>query len=147
CSISFDISVEEIFPGLTQGATIVLRTESMSASASIFLQKCHEWAITLVSLPTAYWHELVERLSSEALTLPLSLRVVIIGGERVLPDKVKRWTELVGRCPRLLNTYGVTEVTVLQIMCELTGFTDLATGLREAPIGRVVPQVIAHVLD
>lgn len=147
CSLSFDISVEEIFPALTQGATVVLRSESMSASASIFLQKCHEWAVTVVSLPTAYWHELVDRLSVEPMNLPPSLRLVIIGGERVLADKVKRWTELVGRRVHLLNTYGVTEATVLQVMCELTGFTGSEGDSRGVPIGRVVPGVTAHVLD
>src|SRR5713226_3364551 len=61
-SISFDTAVEEIFPCLTRGATLVLRTDSMLDSASVFLEKCRDWCITVLDLPTPYWHELTARL-------------------------------------------------------------------------------------
>ena len=57
-SINFDASVEEIFAPLTCGATVVLRSDAMLASASVFLQQCAAWKVTVVGLPTAYWHEL-----------------------------------------------------------------------------------------
>jgi len=84
-SISFDASAEEIYPCMTSGATLVLRTDSMLDSVGGFLQKCRNWNLTVLSLPTAYWHELTARLSQESLVLPPSLRLVIIGGEKALP--------------------------------------------------------------
>ncbi|MCA1614248.1 MAG: condensation domain-containing protein [Acidobacteria bacterium] len=39
-SISFDASAEEIYPCLSRGATLVLRTDAMLGSASAFLQAC-----------------------------------------------------------------------------------------------------------
>ena len=88
--ISFDTAVEEIFPCLNRGATLVLRTDSMLESASIFWQKCRDWQITVLDLPTVYWHELTEELVSE-LTLPDALRLVIIGGERAVPERFTQW--------------------------------------------------------
>ena len=59
-----------------------------------------------LDLPTAYWHEVVTRMELEQIAFPQSIRTVIIGGERVLPQIVQRWAKLVGRAVRLLNTYG-----------------------------------------
>jgi non-ribosomal peptide synthetase component F len=53
-SISFDASVEEIFPTLTRGATLSLRRSSTLEPAPHFLAHCAERAITVLSLPTAY---------------------------------------------------------------------------------------------
>src|SRR5262249_4651325 len=64
-SIIFDASAEEIFPCLTRGGTLVLRTDTTLDSVSVFLQKCRDWKITVLSLPTVYWHELMTTLSAE----------------------------------------------------------------------------------
>ncbi|MBN3909403.1 MAG: AMP-binding protein [Nostoc sp. NMS1] len=55
-SISFDAAAEEIYPCLTSGATLVLRTSSMLSSVSTFVQKCWEWKLTVLMVGTAYWN-------------------------------------------------------------------------------------------
>ena len=144
-SISFDASVEEIFPTLTRGATLVLRNDSM-LDPSIFLKKCEEWGVTVVSLPTAYWHELTIRLAEGALTLPSALRLVIIGGEEAIVQRVKAWREHVGESVRLVNTYGPTEATVVATACDLAdpGAMD---GELDVPIGKPLHNLQAYVLD
>ena len=57
-SISFDAAIEEIFLTLTQGATLVLRTQAMLKSIPDFLQACEALRITVLDLPTAFWHQL-----------------------------------------------------------------------------------------
>ena len=112
-SISHDTHAEEIYPCLARGGTLVLRTDSMLDSYAGFLRACQDWSLTLVSLPTAYWHELVAVMEAEGLRLPPALRLMIIGGERALPERVAAWIGRVGRGVRLLNTYGPTEATVV----------------------------------
>ncbi|MEG4345120.1 amino acid adenylation domain-containing protein [Microcoleus sp. A003_D6] len=143
-SISFDVSAEEIYTSLTSGATLVLRTESMLDSIKGFLQKCKNWEITVMALPTAYWHELAAFLSQETLALPPSLRLIIIGGEKALPDRLKTWLECVGERVRLVNNYGPTEATVGATICELS-LAD--TKLKELPIGRPLGNVKTYILD
>jgi amino acid adenylation domain-containing protein len=111
-SISFDVSAEEIYTSLIKGATLVLRTDSMLDSIGVFLQKCRDWEITVLALPTAYWHELTAFLNKETFALSPSLRLVIIGGEKALPERLKTWIEYVGQRVRLVNNYGPTEATV-----------------------------------
>ena len=95
-SISFDVAAEEIYPCLTSGATLVLRTDEMVSSVSRFVQKSQEWGITVWDLPTAYWQEITDQIEIAALRLPQYLRLVIIGGERMLPQGARIWYEQVG---------------------------------------------------
>lgn len=145
-SISFDSSLEEIFPCLSRGATLVLRSESIAESFSTFLQKCHDLALTVLDLPTGYWHELTTRLEpAERFVFPPSLRLVIIGGERALRERLRAWQPYVGQRVRLINTYGPTETTVVATMCELSGTVEVTS--REVPIGRVIRNAQIYVLD
>ena len=144
-SISFDTAVEEIFPGLIRGATLVLRTNSMLESVSVFFERCRVWEITVLDLPTIFWHEMVEALSSGQLTLPERVRLVIAGGEKALPERLAQWRQAVGDRVRLFNTYGPTEATVVATMWEQLGGAD---GLpREVPIGRPISNVQSYLLD
>ena len=58
-SFNFDASVEEIFMSLTCGATLVLRDGEVPKAPAEFLQECREKKLTVLDLPTSYWHELI----------------------------------------------------------------------------------------
>ena len=143
CSLSFDTSIEEIIPCLSNGATLVLRTEEMLASVPTFLELCEQWAITFISLPTAYWHEMTEVVSSSGLSLPPVLRMVVIAGERVLPERLTAWQHIAKR-PLLINTYGLTESTIVSTAVELS---HLPFDGGEVPIGPPISNTQLYVLD
>ena len=46
-SISFDVMAEEIYPCLSCGGAVVLRTEEMLGSVSAFAQQSREWQLTI----------------------------------------------------------------------------------------------------
>ena len=144
-SINFDASAEEIYPCLISGATLVLRTEEMIQTAATFLALCQAWKITLLDLPTAYWSHLVTQMEGENLPLPPLIRLMIIGGESVLPAKVALWHKRVGTRVRLFNTYGPTEATIVATWAEITDIN--AQPGKPVPIGRPVPNALIYVLD
>jgi amino acid adenylation domain-containing protein/non-ribosomal peptide synthase protein (TIGR01720 family) len=140
-SISFDAAAEEIYPCLLCGATLILRSDEMLSSSAIFLQKCRELQLTVLDLPTAYWQQLVSDLATYNLSLPESVRLVIIGGEAATIQSVQTWQTLVGEYPILINTYGPTETTVVATACQLDkSHTKL-------PIGHPIGNVKIYVLD
>lgn len=145
-SLSFDLSVEEIFPTLTHGATIVLRTDEMISSAREFMELSEAWGITILDLPTAYWHELSDALIDVDLTVPEAVRLVIIGGEKAAFDRVVAWHKRVRNGVRLVNTYGPTETTVAVTMCDLAP-EDESQKLNTIPIGRPLANTTAYILD
>jgi amino acid adenylation domain-containing protein/non-ribosomal peptide synthase protein (TIGR01720 family) len=142
-SISFDAAAEEIFPCLVQGATLVLRTHEMLNSVTNFLEKCQQQALTVLDLPTAFWQQLTSELPALRLTLPPSLRLVIIGGEKALLDKVSTWQKCVDSNVKLVNSYGPTEATVVTTTCDLSG----QTFTQEISIGKPIANVQTYVLD
>nr|WP_233467067.1 non-ribosomal peptide synthetase [Dolichospermum flos-aquae] len=147
-SISFDVAAEEIYPGLSCGATLVLRTEEMISSVSSFVQQSQDWQITVWDLPTAYWHLIVNELAMNPIALPESLRLVIIGGERVLPERVKTWLKDIGHFPQLINCYGPTETTVAASICCLSSLSATQLERTEIPIGKPMGDNIEiYILD
>jgi aspartate racemase len=146
-SISFDLSAEEIYPTLSTGATLVLRDNPLIDAASTFLQKCEGWGVTVLDLPTLYWHELTTRIHDEDLSLYPALRIVIIGGEKALPEQVALWHRRAGAGVRLINTYGPTEATIAATRCDLETPPEDNGALREVPIGRPINNVQVYILD
>jgi amino acid adenylation domain-containing protein len=144
-SLNFDIAAEEIYTCLTSGATLVLRTDSMLGSPKIFLQKCQEWKISVVNLPTAYWHELTAHLAVDKLQIPSSWRLVAIGGEPALLNRLQDWYQYVGNQVRLVNSYGPTEATVNTSIYDFSGAR--AKGKQEVLIGRPVDNTQIYILD
>jgi len=144
-SPTFDASVEEIFPTLATGATLVLRSDAMIRSFPHFVQACADLAITVLDLPSAFWHAWVGEMaaSSGAAAVPGSLRMVIIGGEEVRADRLAQWQRNVGARVLLINTYGPTEATVVATAQELQG---LRSPMERVPIGRPLGHVAAYVL-
>ncbi|MEH2073177.1 MAG: amino acid adenylation domain-containing protein [Nostoc sp.] len=143
-SICFDTSIEEIFPCLLVGATLVLRTEPMLHSSDEFWRCCQQWQLTVLDLPTAYWHQLVAELTPKDSRIPESLRVVIVGGEEAQLEKVKHWHSSIAHFsqpPQLFNSYGPTEATVVTT---LDCLTPAATSVS---IGRPISNARVYVLD
>ncbi len=146
CSISFDTSLEEISPCLTGGAELVLRTDSMMESMAVFLETCRQWSVTVMALPTAFWHEIVAKLDTDGLALPSSLRLIVLGGERALPERLVSWRRHAGEGARLINTYGLTESTITSTVGHLN-VPSLSESQGEVSLGRAIPGTEIHLLD
>jgi amino acid adenylation domain-containing protein len=140
-SMSFDMSVEEIFPCLCAGATLVLRSDAMLDSIATFVRVCEQEQVSILVLPTAYWHELSHALASEQLRLPPRVRMVYFGGDKALSERVHQWHQQVSREVRLINSYGPTETTITATM------QDLLPADGDVPIGRAIDHVRLYVLD
>ncbi|MEO0541555.1 MAG: AMP-binding protein, partial [Cyanobacteria bacterium P01_A01_bin.105] len=134
----------EVYPTLISGGCLVLRTAAVAQSIKAFVNFVQQHQVTILNLPTAFWHELVRGM--ETTPLPASVRLVVVGGEKASRAMYARWRDLVGERVQWLNTYGPTETTV-----SATLFDPIAAGFDdphgELPIGRPLPNVTAHILN
>ncbi len=137
-SPSFDTHAEEVFPALAAGAALLMR-EQPAALLPEILATPQGATVTVLDLPTAYWHE----LAGTSVPWPPGLRLVILGADQVDASALARWHAAHGDRIRLVNTYGPTEATIIATAHEL-GAADTA---RIVPIGRPLPGVRAYVLD
>lgn len=143
-SISFDIAVEEIFPTWISGATLVLRTEETPLAVPAFLEWIGEQGVTVLDLPTAYWHEMVYQLMQTKGSLPPGLRLTIVGGEKALSKALSAWTGLAAGRVRWINTYGPSEASVIATAYEPKPGDQVPLVL---PIGRPIDNTRIYLLD
>ncbi|MBV9343250.1 MAG: amino acid adenylation domain-containing protein [Acidobacteria bacterium] len=143
-SISFDIAIEEIFPTWMSGATVVLRTRETPLALLPFLEWIQKEGITVLDLPTAYWHEMVYQLVRAKASLPQELRLVIVGGEKASSKALSAWSGLAAGRVRWINTYGPSEASVIATAYELNP-TDQAIDV--LPIGRPIDNTRIYLLD
>ena len=139
-SLNFDLSVEEIFATLGGGATLVLAPWSRLPSIAEFHRTVERAQLTMLSLPTAYWHEWAAELGSMDALSTQSLRLVVVGGERALEQRYREWHAAVGDSVEWINTYGPTEATVIATLA-------LASGNDPVHIGRPIAGTAAYILD
>ncbi|MEM6867447.1 MAG: amino acid adenylation domain-containing protein, partial [Cyanobacteria bacterium P01_C01_bin.121] len=145
-SISFDVAVEEIFVTLIKGATLVLRSQEMLRSIPAFLQTCGAWELSVLNIPTAFWHKLCGEIAQ--VQIPECVRLVVIGSERAIPHWLSAWKKHTAEHIRLVNAYGPTEATVGSTMCDLAGPNAVeANSSRVLPIGKPIDNVQTYVLD
>ena len=112
------------------------------------LEKCNQWGLTVLDLPTAYWHKIASDLANNQSQLPGSLRLVIIGGEAVIPEKVTSWHNYFKnkKSPEFINVYGPTETTVVVTKCKLSESIQ-DNGFPRMTIGRPFGNVKIYILD
>lgn len=131
-SLSFDLSVEEIWLALAAGATLIAATPEMARAGPDLSSYLARHGVTVLScVPT-----LLGMLDPDAVELP-ALRLLILGGETCSSQLIGLWARP-GR--RIVNTYGPTEATVIAT------YADVYPG-QPVTIGRPVPGYQIYLLD
>jgi amino acid adenylation domain-containing protein len=132
-TLSFDISVLEMFLPLSVGAQIIVASKSDVYDGHRLSELIKEKRVTCMQATPATWRLLLEaRWRGSA-----SLRA-LCGGEALPPDLAE---ELMGRVGELWNMYGPTETTVW------SSCARIVPGLGGVTIGRPIANTEIWVLD
>lgn len=142
--IGFDVAAEQIYPALISGAEIVIRPDDLFESLDRFDQFVRANRLSVLTLPTALWHEWVRYLAAHTREVPPSLKCVGVGTEKVLGEYLAQWQSLGGASSRFIQGYGPTEATITSTMYVHEGVVDVDHAL---PIGRPLPNTEIYVLD
>jgi amino acid adenylation domain-containing protein len=142
-TINFDIAIEEIFPPLLTGSSVVVRPRQRVDSHNELSTLIRKYNVTAVHLATAYWHEWVDLMLAHREVVPQSLRLLIATGEKVSVEHFRRWNSICQHEVQWSNAYGPTEATVSS-----TVFTPDSEWNGEAmPIGKPLKGYEAFILD
>jgi amino acid adenylation domain-containing protein len=145
-SISFDVAAEECFPTWAAGAAVVLRPNEPVPEFSDFQRFIEGHGLTVLNLPTPYWTEWIDAIERSGTVLPRSIRLVIVGSEKALPDTLARWQRLAGDRIAWCNSYGPTETTITASYFVPDRQEDWISA-STVPIGRPIANVQLYVLD
>ncbi|MFZ2312022.1 MAG: amino acid adenylation domain-containing protein, partial [Methylobacter sp.] len=123
-SLSFDMSVEEIFPYLLAGAGVVIRQDA-DIEVENFYRVVVDNGVSILNLPPQFYG-VIDALEPERKKQMFSqLRLISFGGE-ALPDTILQAVQ--DRGVRIFNAYGPTEYTVNAAIAELGAGQQLTIG-------------------
>ncbi|WFP48558.1 amino acid adenylation domain-containing protein [Methylomonas sp. EFPC3] len=137
-TISFDIFVEEVFPTLLSGGAVVMMDGERFTDVAYLKSLLQRHRVSLINLPTAYWHTLVDQDFSDT-----ALSRVVIGGEKAEAQNYRAWRQ---RNPNIavINTYGPTETTVISLLHPIDPAHDPDQAI---PLGKPLANTQVYVLD
>lgn len=128
-SLSFDLSVEEIWLAFAAGATLISATPEMARAGPDLSRALAHCGVTVLSCVPTLLSLLDENIPS--------LRLLILGGETCPAPLVAKWARA-GR--RIVNTYGPTETTVIATYADVSPDCPVT-------IGNPVAGYEIHILD
>ncbi|KFX15348.1 amino acid adenylation protein [Pectobacterium parvum] len=117
-SFAFDFSVWEIFGALLYGGRLVIVPPALATDMVGFASLLDQHCITVLSLtPTAFRNF----IGTTGTTLNHRPRMIIFGGEALRPADLNPWWQCYGsEQTRLINMYGITEITVHATVHEMS---------------------------
>ncbi|MGN7610534.1 amino acid adenylation domain-containing protein [Magnetococcales bacterium HHB-1] len=136
-TISFDISVLELYLPLMVGAQIILADHESSRDGPILLELMQKHQVTIMQATPATWHMLLD------LDWPSMPHLKILcGGEALSLNLAKR---LQPKCGSLWNMYGPTETTVWSTVESIDHLLDEST--KPISIGRPIANTQIYIVD
>lgn len=146
-SLSFDASAASLFPALVSGACLILPELPLAELVGDQLTRlCEEQAVTVVQLPASVWHQWVDDMAARGHLLTAPLKVLLVGGEPPLAEKLRTWMALTGRAMTFMNAYGPTEAAITTTLFSARCHTGAAP-LEQIPIGRPLANKQVFLLD
>jgi amino acid adenylation domain-containing protein len=143
-SYAFDFSVWELWGALAYGGRLVVVPYFVSRSPVEFLELLRAERVTVLNQTPSAFRQLMRADEAAPDAAPLSLRLVIFGGEALELQSLRPWFARHDEA-RLVNMYGITETTV-HVTYRPVSAAD-ANGDAGSLIGVPIPDLELYVLD
>ncbi|HEX6292635.1 MAG TPA: amino acid adenylation domain-containing protein [Herpetosiphonaceae bacterium] len=108
-SISFDISVNQIFPSLFFGRTLHIIPDAVKLDSRALLRYLHEQQVHLLDAVPSYMQAVLNEVAPQQ--PPNALRYLLIGGEKLEQRLLDAVFGQLGPSVEIVNIYGLTEIS------------------------------------
>ncbi|WP_342755402.1 amino acid adenylation domain-containing protein [Pantoea sp. MBD-2R] len=145
-SYAFDFSVWEIWGALVHGASLLIVPPIVARSTDSFYDLLCDQKVTVLSQTPSAFRQLMAAEEANPREGDLALRYVVFGGEALDIASLASWMDRHGdEEPRLVNMYGITEITV-HATFRLITYADLPRAASSV-IGTPLPDLCLRLLD
>ena len=142
-SLSFDLSVWDIFGVLGAGGRLVLPPASSNPEPAAWAELLAQHRVTVWNSAPALLQILIEYLAGQGARLPDSLRTIMLSGDWIAPGLYDQLRSLASRA-RLISLGGATEAAIWSIWHEVG---PPSPEWASVPYGRPLANQRWHVLD
>jgi len=140
-SISFDISVNQIFPTLLYGRTLHIIADAVKFDSGAFLRWVQQWRIQVLDGVPSYLQAVLHDLAAQRCTT--DLRYLLIGGEPLTPALLTALFGQLGDAVQVVNIYGLTEISDINLF----GLIAAADVARPITVGRPLQNNWVYLTD
>lgn len=140
-TISFDASIEILFPPLLNGSSIKIVSQAVKENTDELLYQIQESGIEVLDLIPSHMHLLLQEAQAAGIK-PASVQYVVTGGELLQQETCDLFFSVMPGAT-IVNGYGPTEACVNTTCCLL----DIGTGAKPNCIGVPLPNMRVHILD
>lgn len=138
----FDVSVWEMYGALLNGGKLIIVSQSDARDPSKYLEILQKHKVTILNQTPTAFYSLNNACEQQEVLLP-EIRYVVFAGEALTPSKLKRWRDHQPTA-KLINMYGITEVTVHMTYKEI-GDEEIRYSIGN--IGKALPTGSIYLLD
>lgn len=117
-SISFDISVNQIFPTLIFGRTLHIISDALKHDGRTLIEYLLKQSIHLLDAVPSYLNAVLTDMQAEPVTS--TLRYILIGGEKLERRLLEKSFVQLGTEVTIVNIYGLTEITDINSLAAIT---------------------------
>jgi amino acid adenylation domain-containing protein len=142
-SLSFDLSVYDVFGLLAAGGAIVLPTAKLQRDPAHWVERLEQTGATLWNTVPALLEMLVEYCTGRGVRLPGALRLAMLSGDWI-PVGLPRQAWALSERLELLGMGGATEASIWSIAYPITRVDPAWTSI---PYGKPLLNQRFHVLD
>jgi amino acid adenylation domain-containing protein len=142
-SLSFDLSVYDIFGILGSGGTVVMPPPEHCPNPELWLELMTQEQVTIWNSAPALMELLIDYLVTNYQPLPPSLRLVLLSGDRISPNLVMQLQNLNSQL-QIISLGGATEASIWSIYYPID---HLISSAKTIPYGRPLNNQSFYVLD
>lgn len=143
-NFSFDVFTADILRGLISGGRLVLCSRDTMLSPENLYELMRSEKVELAEFVPALMRPLLQYVQETRQTFDF-MRVFICGSDALYAEEYKKLRRFCGADARVINSYGLTEATIDNIIFENSAADVHLDGF--APIGRPFAGVRAYLLD
>jgi amino acid adenylation domain-containing protein len=142
-SLSFDLSVYDIFGMLSAGGAIVIPEANAGRNPERWRRLVEESQVTVWNTVPALMEMMTQYVTGEGESLPGSLRLILMSGDWIpvyLPDQIRAISETV----TIVSLGGATEASIWSILYPIE---TVDPAWKSVPYGKPMANQTFHVLD
>ncbi|MEO1049763.1 MAG: amino acid adenylation domain-containing protein [Bacteroidota bacterium] len=137
-NISFDASVQQLFPPLLHGGKLVLVEEETKQDINRYRKQVIDHGVDVLDITPGYLNAL---LASQPSGNKLNVGYTLVGGEALSNELAGQYEQGFKAGSQLINVYGVTEATVDST------YEPVSKDRIEGSIGKPIPNTSIYILD
>jgi len=142
-SLSFDLSVYDIFGILGSGGTVIIPAPEPCPNPEHWLALMNQGGVTIWNSAPALMELLLNYIITNHQILPPSLRLVLLSGDRISPTLVMQLQALNPQL-EIISLGGATEASIWSIYYPIQ---NLSSSTKTIPYGRPLKNQTFYILD